>query len=48
MAEKRKEPQKETLEEAYERVFNYDPTEEEVRAKYDNEFNNWLDNFLKK
>ena len=37
-------PKKETLEEAYERVFNYDPTIEEVEAKYDDEFNEWLDN----
>lgn len=34
---------KETLEEAYERVFNYDPAEEEVKAKYDDDFNKWLD-----
>jgi hypothetical protein len=33
----------ETLKEAYERVFNYDPTDEEVEAKYDDEFNKWLD-----
>ncbi len=40
-------PKEKTLEEAYMRVFNYDPTDEEVRAKYD-EFNEWLDNFLSK
>lgn len=45
---KRKVNKEETLQEAYERVFNYDPTDEEVRAKYDDEFNEWLDNFLKK
>ena len=39
-----KKKKKETLEEAYERVFNYDPTIEEVEAKYDDEFNEWLDN----
>mgnify|MGYP006874669790 CR=1 FL=1 len=38
--EKKKE---ETLEEAYERVFNYEPTIEEVEAKYDDDFNKWLD-----
>lgn len=43
MTEKKKEPQKETLKEAYDRVFNYDPTEEEVEAKYDDDFNKWLD-----
>ena len=38
------EPKKEeTLKEAYDRVFNYDPTDEEVEAKYDDEFNKWLD-----
>lgn len=42
------EPEKkqETMQEAYDRVFNYDPSEEEVRAKYDDDFNDWLDNFL--
>ena len=35
--------QNETLKEAYERVFNYDPTDEEVEAKYDDEFNKWLE-----
>lgn len=34
---------KETLEEAYDRVFNYDPSIEEVEAKYDDDFNKWLD-----
>jgi hypothetical protein len=48
MTKKAKNTKKETLEEAYERVFNYDPTDEEVRAKYDDDFNNWLDNFLEK
>lgn len=29
---------------AYEKCYDYDPTEEEVRAKYSDEFNEWLDN----
>lgn len=36
----------ETMQEAYERVFNYDPSEEEVKKHYNDDFNNWLDNFL--
>lgn len=41
------EPKKEeTMQEAYKRVFDYEPSDEEVRAKYDDDFNNWLDNFL--
>ena len=36
-------PKKETLEEAYDRVFNYAPSIEEVEAKYDDDFNKWLD-----
>lgn len=27
----------------YSRVFDYDPSEEEVKAKYDDDFNKWLD-----
>ena len=42
--ENRKKPKKkETLKEAYERVFNYDPSDEEVKAKYSDDFNKWLD-----
>ena len=40
MTEQKKE---ETLKEPYERVFKYDPTDEEVEAKYDDEFNKLLD-----
>ena len=43
MKKNSKENKKETLKEAYERVFNYDPTDEEVEAKYDDEFNKWLE-----
>jgi hypothetical protein len=34
---------KETLSERYKKVFDYDPSEEEVKAKYDDDFNKWLD-----
>ena len=40
------EEKEETMAEAYERVFNYEPTDEEVRAKYPDEFNEWFDKFL--
>ena len=40
------EEEKRELNEAYERVFNYEPTEEEARAKYSDEFNEWFDKFL--
>lgn len=35
---------KETMQEAYERVFNYDPTDEEVEEKYSEEFKKFCDN----
>lgn len=35
------------LEEAYLKCWGYDPDEDEVDAKYDKEFNDWCDNFLK-
>lgn len=38
------EDEKEKLYENYEKVFNYDPDEEEVRKRYSKEFNDWLDN----
>lgn len=34
---------KEDLKERYKKTFDYDPTIEEVEAKYDDEFNKWLD-----
>lgn len=37
----------ETMEEAYKRVFDYDPTDEEVNERYSESFNEWCDNFFK-
>jgi hypothetical protein len=28
----------------YERVFDYEPSEEEVKKRYSKEFNDWIDN----
>lgn len=46
MTEPKKEQNEETLKEAYERVFNYDPSDEEVQAKYSDDFNKWLDDLV--
>lgn len=35
--------EKKPLKERYEETFDYDPTIEEVEAKYDDDFNKWLD-----
>ena len=37
------EDEKKFLEAAYKRCWEYDPDEEEVDAKYDDEFNKWCD-----
>lgn len=39
------EADKKLLEEAYARCWDYDPTDEEVRARYSDDFNEWCDNF---
>lgn len=41
------EKKKETLEEAEKRVFDYDPTDEELNRLYGKEFNEWCDNYFK-
>lgn len=44
-----KEPEKkeETLEEAYARVYDYEPSKEELDKLYGEEFNKWCDELLK-
>lgn len=37
------EEEKKELYKDYERVFDYEPTEEEVKKRYSKEFNEWLD-----
>ena len=37
-----KKKNEETMKEAYERVFDYDPTIEEVDARYPKDFDEWL------
>lgn len=39
------EDEKKKLYESYEKVFSYDPDEEEVKKRYSKEFNDWLDEF---
>lgn len=34
---------KEELKERYKKTFDYEPTMEEAAAKYDDDFNKWLD-----
>lgn len=41
------EEEKKELDKEYSRVFDYDPSFEEVQARYDDDFNNWCDNFFK-
>ena len=36
------------LEAEFEKTFNYDPDEEEVDAKYDDEYNEWEKEFINK
>lgn len=44
-----KEPEKkeETLEEAEKRVFDYDPSDEELSKLYGKDFDKWCDDLLK-
>ena len=35
------------LEAAFLKTFNYDPDEDEVDARYDDEFNKWCDELVK-
>ena len=37
------EEERQKLYEAYAETFDYDPTMEEAEAKYDDDFNKWLD-----
>lgn len=36
------------LEEAFIKTFDYEPDEDEVDKRYDDDFNNWCDNFSSK
>ena len=42
------EEEKKELYEEYKRVFNYDPDEEDVKKRYSDEFNEWIDNYKDK
>lgn len=39
--------EKETLEEKYDRVYSYDPSPEELKKLYGEEFNKWCEDLLK-
>jgi hypothetical protein len=36
------------LDAAYERAYNYDPDDDEVDSKYDDDFKKWEEEFIKK
>ena len=42
------EDEKKFLEAEFMKTFNYDPDEEEVDAKYDDEYNEWEKEFINK
>ena len=44
---KKEKQETETLEEWYSKVYDYDPSYEEVNACYDDEFNQWCKDFFK-
>ena len=43
---KKKEDNKKQKVKTYEEVFDYDPTIEEARSHYSDEFNKWFDDFV--
>lgn len=48
MTEPPKKEETETLEEWYSKVYDYEPTIEEVNAAHSKDFNEWCKTFLKK